>query len=1288
MIMKKFDFTTYPWRISYKTSSIGTGGKPVNILDEFYIPALQRAVQYDRVAGYFRSSSLAAASQGFTAFADNNGKARLIAGADFNPRDVEAILQASATSDPTLLEQALLQNLNGFESWPEEVQRGVILLANMVNQKTLEIRVAFRINAQTGKPITFDSQADGYVHEKWALFRDSQNRQIYINGSLNESRTALVLNAENIDVHCDWKGESEAQRAKEAARDFEALWQNQHPYLHVIPLPEAVKNHLVNLGQQIAPPTEIDGLSRAPKKIAPPSPSEKLSFSLLQDAPFLPGGRYVGMETAPVEPWPHQRVVAKRIIDTWPFSYLLCDEVGLGKTIETGLVVRSLYLSGLAHRVLIAAPASLTKQWQNEMATKFFLPFSLSKGGNPPQHKYTFPAENSNTSDNLFSPDLNIVSTGLLARSRWQQDLKAYPGFDIALVDEAHYARRKNSNLGLRAEPRFGNLYKVIADILRAKTRSLLLATATPMQLDPVEVYDLLRLTNRVGAFQYDPGLSQWYFDILGRLVRNEQVENDEWGFLRNAVLDIKNHDPYHNNFLNDAVIDGRIRSCVRRWLGNGTKIRNRDIAGVQKLLFCASPLSRVMLRHTRPLLEIYREKNMLSANLAKRTVLGIPRIVFTPQEKLCYDQLETYCQELTREITKCQSENVMTATGFYLSFLRLRFASSLFAIRETIRRRKDRVELTLSHHNGQLDNDNTEDLEDYVDAGDDDAEVIKNLLKGRKKEDLEWEKDYLEQMLIPLDDLNQTSSKMSTLLQFLNPRRIPNSNRIRQTVIFSRFYDTVTDIVARLKRADPQMLIGTYSGKGGQYTDPRQWKLVNTDREVIKQMFLKEKIDILVCTDAAAEGLNLQTADTLINFDLPWNPMKVEQRIGRIDRIGQKYDNIFVLNLCYADSAEEIVYGRLMSRLENAAGVVGVQQASLLPVNKDEFQLLAEGKITEQKLEGIVRERLKNIQERTASRELSPQELFHIYEFLARKNANDSPITMDIIWKILSESRYLRDLGATISPNPQQQIITLNGIPGIPDGQTMTTSRDSYEYGLDDGRHLNFASYSDPMFDALLKHIQEFDLPGCIQKMEATNYGKNGKLIAYAVACFNQDGATEIRLITSPREVHELVIDESYIIAPGDLLELQESLQKKADKEFYSISAASPQEKLNIRAAKSQLALDYMLIHCYTNTLLSLGEGDLNFWAHVQCIEKSLKDKPHIYIPDLPPDTAKRLYGLLFEIQHYNMDKSRMHVPIPLMKVAIDEVCRTANQMHKKKSDLDIYTMLTKMEKKIGENV
>ena len=230
--------------------------------------------------------------------------------------------------------------------------------------------------------------------------------------------------------------------------------------------------------------------------------------------------------------------------------------------------------------------------------------------------------------------------------------------------------------------------------------------------------------------------------------------------------------------------------------------------------------------------------------------------------------------------------------------------------------------------------------------------------------------------MLVTLADLDGPSSKMQALLDALQKRRIQGTGRIRQTVIFTRFYDTLTDIVARLRHIDPSMLIGTYSGQGGQYTEPQSRRLVGIERDEVKQRFLRDEIDILVCTDAAAEGLNLQTADLLVNFDLPWNPMKVEQRIGRIDRIGQRHEHISVLNLCYVDSAEQIVYDRLLTRLVQTGSIVGTQQIAMLPVTLEEFQELAEGRLSTVELERRARERVVLFKQRTASMELPPSDL------------------------------------------------------------------------------------------------------------------------------------------------------------------------------------------------------------------------------------------------------------------------------------------------------------------------
>ena len=109
---------------------------------------------------------------------------------------------------------------------------------------------------------------------------------------------------------------------------------------------------MVKLRTLRSKPTEIDGTvlsvsqDRFQDAIPEPTVEELLRFAVLHDAPKMPGGIYIGMYSAPVKPWPHQEMVSRRLIESWPYSYLLCDEVGLGKTIEAALAIRSLVLSG------------------------------------------------------------------------------------------------------------------------------------------------------------------------------------------------------------------------------------------------------------------------------------------------------------------------------------------------------------------------------------------------------------------------------------------------------------------------------------------------------------------------------------------------------------------------------------------------------------------------------------------------------------------------------------------------------------------------------------------------------------------------------------------------------------------------------------------------------------------------------------------------------------------------------------------------------------------------------
>lgn len=1276
------------WRLTYKTSSTIIDGRPVDILKDFYIPVLQLSARYDRVAGFFRSSSLAAASQGFSSFAGRQGRMRLIVAADLDAADVKAILDGD--------EQRMVNKLNDVlkepEAWPEDVRRGVTLLAWMVAHEYLEVRVAFRVHIRTGEPLAMEALDDGYVHEKWFVLCDEYGNRLYGAGTLNESKTALLHNAENIDLHCDWWGETERLRIAEAVAAFENLWFNRVPHILVLTLPEGVRRELVRLAEGVESPLEIDGTSAAPKKVEPPSVLEKLKFAVLREAAKMPGGRYVGLETAPVAPWPHQAVVVRRLVETWPYCHLLCDEVGLGKTIEAGLAFRSLYLSGLAKRILIAAPASVTPQWLRQMASKVLLPFGLARTAPETGHTYLLPAEEVRPARSLYEPDLVIVSTGLLARQECVAALQGAELFDIALVDEAHAARRRNPTGGVKEHPDYGYLYSTIQNYLHPKARSLWLATATPLQIDPVEACDLLALTDRAGVFQYDPSLTMQYYAILGKLINREEPDRSEWDFLRRVAARLPLEDPLMWQFVERSVIDGRVRSTTRQWLDHGRIPVGRDRELLHKLFFSVAPLSRVMLRHTRRLLEIYRENGQLRQNLARRHILPMPRIVFMPLERTVYDQLEKYCEGLSRQLRLHGDPQTRQMVRFLLSFLRLRFASSLFAIRETLRRRLQKVDATLLH---QLELETSDPeagaslLEDLIDEeiDEDDQVAVASLLRKRNVPDLEWERVQLKKILDAMADLTGTSSKMQELLKILERRRERGQRRIKQTVVFTRFFDTLTDIVKRLRQADPEMLTGTYSGQGAEIYVRQLGRMISLNREEVRERFLRGEFDVLVCTDAAAEGLNLQSADLLVNFDLGWNPMKVEQRIGRIDRIGQKHADIYVLNLCYAGSAEEEVYGRLLSRLAEANLIVGAQQLSLLPVVPDDFRELAEGELSPEALENRARERIEQQRRHTESMEIDPRVLYEIYTRLER--TVPSPVNLEQIWEALDGSEYLRNLGCRAPDGSGPEIITVSGVAGVPDGTILTISRDLYEEGLA-GREsrVRFASYGEPVFAAILEHLASFGLPGCVRRLAVPVPELGTEMVSYAAACRAGNGAYQVKLISSYRELEGLELAEDISLTDSDTALPLESLKAKAADEFGFHKVAKRIERGNVNTARAQEILNLLVARALLHEKAGFDGTGANFGAVAREVEALFADREMVNVAGLPAGLLRPLAKeLLFDCHVPAVgDIAHMYVPRILARTALDCAYRLVDSMKTRKSELKVETVITRLQREAEE--
>jgi hypothetical protein len=133
------------------------------------------------------------------------------------------------------------------------------------------------------------------------------------------------------------------------------------------------------------------------------------------------------------------------------------------------------------------------------------------------------------------------------------------------------------------------------------------------------------------------------------------------------------------------------------------------------------------------------------------------------------------------------------------------------------------------------------------------------------------------------------------------------------------------------------------FSGRGGEIRNgDGTWRVVT--RAEIKRRFKAGQGDILLCTDAAAEGLNFQFCGSMINYDMPWNPMRVEQRIGRIDRLGQRFDDIEIVNLHYKDTVETQVYTALASRIRLFENMVGGLQPILSAMSKEIGRLALAG--------------------------------------------------------------------------------------------------------------------------------------------------------------------------------------------------------------------------------------------------------------------------------------------------------------------------------------------------------
>lgn len=470
----------YPWKSAY-----GPADRP---LETFYLPALSRAVRYDRIAGFFSSYALAVAAQGVARLVARGGRMRLLVGAQLSPEDVEALQRGAALQER--LAASFLRMLNDPQALADALLRERLqVLAWLVAHGRLEVRVVVEADPDTRRPVA----SGGYFHAKGGVLWDEAGDGIAFSGSINETATAWRNNYETFHVFCSWR---EPEHFRHEAETFERLWENMERGWLTVPLPEAVRRELVRMAP-VEPPTEEPALRPARRE----DERRRWAAQFIRDAPFLVHrGWRVGVETAPIRPFPHQRAVAYDVLDRFPCRRLLADEVGLGKTVEAGFILRSLLLSGWVRRCLILVPRSLARQWQEELRERFEVEAPFYDGERfvwfaHPAHRYQ--EVPSGRSPWEMHPVV-IASAQMVRREPRAQSLLEAPPWDLVIVDEAHHARRRDFQDLSRYRP---NKLLGLLERLRDRTRGLLLLTATPMQVHPVELWDLLRLLGMPGRW-------------------------------------------------------------------------------------------------------------------------------------------------------------------------------------------------------------------------------------------------------------------------------------------------------------------------------------------------------------------------------------------------------------------------------------------------------------------------------------------------------------------------------------------------------------------------------------------------------------------------------------------------------------------------------------------------------------------------------------------------------------------------------------------------------------------
>lgn len=531
-------------------------------------------------------------------------------------------------------------------------------------------------------------------------------------------------------------------------------------------------------------------------------------------------GGFLSSLASGIIPLPHQLHVLNRAMETNNIRYILADEVGLGKTIEAGMIIRELKSRGLVSRILVVCPTGLVTQWASEMQEKFHEKFQVIL----PSDYDTIRRLTDNDDvygqfDQVISPMDSIKP--IEKHAGWSEEkVEKYneeriysiinSGWDLIIIDEAH---RVAGSSGEVARYKLGNL-------LAQASPYLLLLSATPHNGKTEPFLRLIRLLD-ADAF------------------------------------------PNAKSIVREQVAPFLIRTEKREAIDNNGNLLFKN-------------------RITHLVTISWDERNNLQREL--------------------YEMVSSYVAKTYNKALRNRKKNMCLI--FLLIIMQRMVTSSTAAIRQSLERRLN----VLLEQRTCVGNLREEDLDELnIEDGVEDALEAISL-------DMELEIEELKQIisLAKQAQFQNQDAKVEPLLNEIDA--ILSEDRTQKVIIFTEFVATQTYLQELLVNRGYTVTILN----GGMSID---------ERNAAMQEF-KTSTSIFISTDAGGEGLNLQFANIIINYDLPWNPMKIEQRCGRVDRIGQQRD-VHIHNFIVGETVENRVREVLEEKLSVILKEMGIDKYS-----------------------------------------------------------------------------------------------------------------------------------------------------------------------------------------------------------------------------------------------------------------------------------------------------------------------------------------------------------------------